>query len=61
MQELYEPLWDELYGRLKANGVHIQSIWIADVAHEGASGVLNEQKLGNDRMRSHANTYVDAY
>ncbi|EMD01191.1 hypothetical protein BAUCODRAFT_144742 [Baudoinia panamericana UAMH 10762] len=47
-KELYEPLWDELYERLKAKDISISSIWIADVAHQGASGVLNEKKLGND-------------
>jgi hypothetical protein len=49
MQELYEPLWDDMYESLKAKGVGIRGIWIADVAHQGASGVLNEKKLGNDR------------
>jgi len=38
-----------LYQKLKAKGIRIRSIWIADVAHQGASGVLNEKKLGNDR------------
>ncbi|TKA79379.1 hypothetical protein B0A55_02845 [Friedmanniomyces simplex] len=47
-KELYEPLWDELYERLKVKAIRIRSIWIADVAHQGASGVLNERKLGND-------------
>ncbi|KAK3623219.1 hypothetical protein LTR56_021698 [Elasticomyces elasticus] len=47
-KELYEPLWDELYQRLKAKGIRIRSIWIADVAHQGHSGVLNERNLGND-------------
>ncbi|KAK5120512.1 hypothetical protein LTR85_006167 [Meristemomyces frigidus] len=47
-EELYEPLWDELYQRLKAKGIRISNIFIADVAHQGASGVLNERKLGND-------------
>ncbi|KAK5134116.1 hypothetical protein LTR08_006891 [Meristemomyces frigidus] len=47
-KELYEPLWDELYQRLKAKGIRISNIFIADVAHQGASGVLNERKLGND-------------
>lgn len=47
-QELYEPLWDDLYERLQLKGVHISSIWIADVAHQGDSGVLNEDLLGND-------------
>ncbi|KAK3725116.1 hypothetical protein LTR37_000627 [Vermiconidia calcicola] len=48
VKELYEPLWDELYQKLKAKNIHINSIWIADVAHQGASGVLNEEKVGND-------------
>jgi hypothetical protein len=30
-------------------GFRIRSIWIADVAHQGMSGVLNEDRLGNDR------------
>ncbi|KAM0723177.1 hypothetical protein Q7P37_001377 [Cladosporium fusiforme] len=47
-KELYEPLWDDLYLKLKAKGVNIRSIWIADAAHQGASGVLNERKLGDD-------------
>ncbi|KAH9809538.1 Alpha/beta hydrolase family [Teratosphaeria destructans] len=47
-KELYEPLWDELYSRLKAQGIRISNIFIADVAHQGWSGVLNERKLGND-------------
>lgn len=51
-QELYEPLWEELLARSKANGFRIRSIWMADVAHQGQSGVLNEHLLGNDRMRS---------
>lgn len=49
LQELYEPLWDDLYHKLKVKGVNIRSIWIADAAHQGASGVLNEKKLGDDR------------
>ncbi|KAK8240541.1 Alpha/beta hydrolase family-domain-containing protein [Phyllosticta capitalensis] len=47
-KELYEPLWEELLHRAKAQGFSIRSIWIADVAHQGASSVLNEKKLGND-------------
>jgi hypothetical protein len=50
VQELYEPLWDELHQRLKAKGINIRGIWIADVAHQGQSGVLNESDLGNDRQ-----------
>jgi hypothetical protein len=42
-------MWDEMYAKLKASGIKIRSIWIADVAHQGQSSVLNENKLGNDR------------
>lgn len=49
MQELYEALWDDLYEALKKRGQAIAGIWISDVAHQGASGLLNEDKLGNDR------------
>lgn len=48
-KELYEPLWDDLYAAAKQAGFKIRSIWIADVAWQGESGVLNEHKLGNDR------------
>lgn len=47
-KELYEPLWDDLYRALRVQGQAIRSIWIADVAQQGMSGVLNEEKLGND-------------
>ena len=47
-KELYEPLWDDLYRFLHEKGPKIQSIWIADVANQGASGILNENELGND-------------
>ncbi|TVY27358.1 Abhydrolase domain-containing protein mpaH [Lachnellula hyalina] len=47
-KELYEPLWEDLHARSKANGFRIRSIWIADVAQQGVSGVLNEELLGND-------------
>lgn len=52
-KELYEPLWEEINHRLKAKGVSIRGIWIADVAHQGLSGVVNETKLGNDRKNKH--------
>jgi hypothetical protein len=52
VKELYEPLWDELHQRSKALGFRIRNIWIADVAHQGYSSVLNESKLGNDRKYS---------
>ena len=47
-KELYEPLWDDLLRALRVQGQAIKGIWIADVAHQGMSGVLNEDKLGND-------------
>lgn len=42
-------MWDDLLVRSKSNGFRIRGIWIADVAQQGASGVLNENILGNDR------------
>ncbi|KAH8697494.1 putative toxin biosynthesis protein [Talaromyces proteolyticus] len=47
-KELYEPLWEELHARSKNHGFRIRSIWMADVAHQGQSGVINEDVLGND-------------
>lgn len=47
-KELYEPLWDDLFRALTVQGQAIRGIWIADVAQQGMSGVLNEDKLGND-------------
>lgn len=47
-KELYEPLWDDIHARSKEHGFRIRSIWIADVAQQGQSSVLNEQLLGND-------------
>ena len=47
-KEIYEPLWDDLYERLIALGKRIRSIWIADVANQGESGIVNQQKLGNE-------------
>lgn len=47
-KELYEPLWDDLAQALRKQRQTIRGIWIADVAQQGMSGVLNEDKLGND-------------
>ena len=47
-KELYEPLWDELLNAFKFSNFTIRSIWMADVAHQGQSGVLNEENLGYD-------------
>ncbi|BCS02178.1 uncharacterized protein AKAW2_60442S [Aspergillus luchuensis] len=44
-KECYEPLWDDL---LATSKVKIKAIWFADCANQGASGVLNEDKLGDD-------------
>ncbi|KAI9367083.1 toxin biosynthesis protein [Aspergillus egyptiacus] len=47
-KELYEPLWEELLHRSQQAGFRIRAIWMADAANQGASGILNEQNLGND-------------
>ena len=46
VKEAYEPLWDELHRAFRGK---IRAIWIADVSNQGASGVLNEHILGDDR------------
>lgn len=51
-------MWEEIYSRSKANGFRIRSIWMADVAHQGESGIINEDSLGNDRMRATLPTSV---
>lgn len=47
-KELYEPLWDDLVEQSRKQRWRIRSIWMADVAHQGQSGIINEQLLGND-------------
>jgi hypothetical protein len=47
-KELYEPFLDELFILLKCSGVGIKSVWALDAAHQGASGILNEEVLGDD-------------
>jgi len=47
-KELYEPLFEELLKDPQSNGFKIRGIWIADVAMQGQSGVLNERTMGND-------------
>ncbi|KAM3561904.1 hypothetical protein ARSEF4850_002994 [Beauveria asiatica] len=47
-KELYEPLWEELAKNLGSKGVRIGSIWIADCAWQGQSGILNRDGLGDD-------------
>jgi pimeloyl-ACP methyl ester carboxylesterase len=47
-KELYEPLWADLLDESKQNGFRIRAIWIADLAHQGESGQVNQPLLGND-------------
>lgn len=47
-KELYEPLWEDLSSHVAKHGWRIRSIWMTDVAHQGQSGVVNEQLLGNE-------------
>ncbi|KAI2908356.1 hypothetical protein CBS147371_10066 [Aspergillus niger] len=47
-KELYEPLWDDIHEQLASQNRRIRSIWIADVAQQGQSGVSNELILGHD-------------
>ncbi|KAJ4205588.1 hypothetical protein NW767_003652 [Fusarium falciforme] len=51
-KELYEPLWEELYNEAKSRNLRIRSIWIADAAWQGQSGLINKDALGNDRKTS---------
>ncbi|KAJ5263440.1 toxin biosynthesis protein [Penicillium angulare] len=44
-KECYEPIWEEL---LSSTSVKIKAIWIADSSNQGASGVMNENELGDD-------------
>ncbi|KAB8231624.1 hypothetical protein ETB97_012210 [Aspergillus alliaceus] len=44
-KECYEPIWNDL---ITSTSVKVKAIWIADCSHQGASGVLNEQILGDD-------------
>lgn len=45
-------MWDEILHRSEGLGFRIRGIWIADVAHQGMSSVLNEDNLGDERKRS---------
>lgn len=51
-------MWDELHARSRSNGFTIRSIWIADVAQQAASSVLNEKILGNDRKLCDLSTTI---
>ncbi|BCR95048.1 uncharacterized protein AKAW2_12094A [Aspergillus luchuensis] len=48
-KELYEPVCQELLVRYGKKGLNIRSIWAADPAHQGESGMLNEGRGGIDR------------
>ncbi|KAK0709745.1 Alpha/beta hydrolase family-domain-containing protein [Lasiosphaeria miniovina] len=48
VKELYEPLWEDLVRALGQRGVRVRGIWIADVAWQGQSGIINDEHLGND-------------
>ncbi|KAJ2904678.1 Abhydrolase domain-containing protein [Zalerion maritima] len=47
-KEMYEALWEDLHAKSKEKGFRIRGIWIADVAWQGQSGLLNGSRLGND-------------
>ncbi|CEJ61574.1 hypothetical protein PMG11_10104 [Penicillium brasilianum] len=47
-KELYEPIWEGVLSQLSDKGIRVRSIWIADIANQAASGVLNGEYLGND-------------
>ncbi|KAL7784966.1 Alpha/beta hydrolase family domain-containing protein [Trichoderma ceciliae] len=47
-KEIYEPLYEDLLQELEKQGLRLRAIWIADAAHQGQSGILNEANLGND-------------
>lgn len=51
-QELYEPFFELLVSELRKAKVLVRGIWIADVANQNASGVLNEDLLGDQRTFS---------
>lgn len=47
-KEMLEPLWSIFHQQLQSQGHNIRSIWIADPANQGHSGVINEKILGPD-------------
>ena len=50
VQEIYEPLWEDLYAQMKQHSIPLRAIWVADVSNQGASGVLNEDIQGDHSM-----------
>ncbi|KAH7346682.1 Alpha/Beta hydrolase protein [Rhexocercosporidium sp. MPI-PUGE-AT-0058] len=59
-KELYEPLWEALAKSLHTRGLGIRAIWIADVAHQNRSGILNEEHglLTNVRWNDHVRDMI---
>lgn len=49
LKELYEPLWEDMVKSLKDMGISVRAIWVADFVSQGASYVLNEDKIGDER------------
>lgn len=43
-KEVYEPLWDRIFEVATRKGIAIGHIWMADIAHQGESGIRNEGK-----------------
>ncbi|MCJ1476314.1 hypothetical protein MMC13_004980 [Lambiella insularis] len=48
MQELYEPLWDDLWHQSKRREFNIRAICMADLSNQGGSRALNEDTQGDD-------------
>lgn len=49
-KELYEPVWDAMLEHTRRfSAFRIRNIWIADVSNQNASGILNEDLIGNER------------
>lgn len=62
VKELYEPLLDDLYEALEKKNVYVKYALAIDVVNQGASYILNEDKIGSDaRWRDYWNDVVSAY
>lgn len=48
LQEVYEPLFEDLVARSEQDGFQIKHIWIADMSVVGGSAIENQDNLGND-------------
>jgi pimeloyl-ACP methyl ester carboxylesterase len=47
-KELYEPLWEDFFAEAERTGLRVRSIWMADIAGQGESGVSNADHLGTE-------------